>query len=414
MATAWPRPSPRCAEQIRAGVERMLAEPGFLDDIDRAVIAQAGDAVRADPALVASLRASDRANLVHWMTSNLADPGARVLPNVGPETLGVARDLVRRGLDDRALDSYRAGQNVAFERWMQVAFELTEDPEELHELLDVGARSIFTFVDETLAGINAEIDREREQLTSGTHAQRLEVVSLILEGAPIPERRASARLGYELAAQHTAVILWGDPAAPDQGLLGSTADALARAAGASRAFSVAAGAASLWAWLSTSGDEPDPAALERAATASRGVRVAIGSTAPGMDGFRRSHLDALATQRLMHRRPDDIAVARHADVRAVVLASADEEQAREFAARTLGDLAGADETLRETLRAYLREDCNATRTAKALFAHRNTVLARLHRAGELLPAPVAGRGLEVGLALEIARWLGVPGREPAR
>ena len=98
----------------------------------------------------------------------------------------------------------------------------------------------------------------------------------------------------------------------------------------------------------------------------------------------------------------------------MVLAVADEERALEFVARTLGDLAGADEVLRDTLRTYLREDSNAARTARALFAHRNTVLARLARARELLPLPLAGHGLEVGLALEIARWIGAPAGEPAR
>jgi DNA-binding PucR family transcriptional regulator len=414
VSDAWEPPSPRVAALIRAAVEQIVAEPAFLEEIDEAVLAQAGDAVAADPVLVASLRAADRANLVHWLTSNLRDPGARVAPNVGPETLGVARDLVRRGLDDRALEGYRAGQNAAWSHWMAAAFDLTADPEELHELLDVGARSMFTFVDETLAGINAAIDRERGELTTGTHAERLEVVNLILDGAPIPQARASERLRYELHRPHTAVVLWGDPAAPDQGVLGRTADALARAAGAERAFSVVAGTASLWAWLASAAGGPDPGALERAAAEAPGVRIAVGSTAPGLEGFRRSHLDALATQRLMHRQRTDVALARYEDVRAVVLAVADEERALEFVGRTLGDLAGADETLRETLRTYLREDSNATSTARALFAHRNTVLARLARARDLLPMPLAGRGLEVGLALELARWIGMPGGEPAR
>lgn len=414
MSDAWEPPTPRVAELIRAAVERIVAEPAFLAEIDDAVLAQSGDAVAADPVLVASLRAADRANLAHWLTANLRDPGARVAPNVGPETLGVARDLVRRGLDDRALEGYRAGQNAAWSHWMTAAFQLTADPQELHDLLDVGARSMFTFVDETLAGINAAIDRERGELTTGTHAERLDVVNLILGGAPIPEDRAAARLGYELRAEHTAVILWGDPGATDQGLLGSTADALARGVGAARAFTVVASAASLWAWLATGRARPDPGALERAAAGAPGVRVAVGSTAPGLEGFRRSHLDALATQRLMHRQRTDVALARYEDVRAVVLAVADEERALEFVARTLGDLAGADEVLRDTLRTYLRADSNAARTARALFAHRNTVLARLARARDLLPMPLAGRGLEVGLALEIARWIGVRGGEPAR
>ncbi len=37
---------------------------------------------------------------------------------------------------------------------------------------------------------------------------------------------------------------------------------------------------------------------------------------------------------------------------------------------------------------------------------RNTVLNRLARARELLPVPLEGRGLAVGLALEIVHWLG--------
>lgn len=38
-------------------------------------------------------------------------------------------------------------------------------------------------------------------------------------------------------------------------------------------------------------------------------------------------------------------------------------------------------------------------------AHPNTVLNRLQRAERLLPLPLAGHGLEVGVALEIAQWL---------
>ena len=60
-------------------------------------------------------------------------------------------------------------------------------------------------------------------------------------------------------------------------------------------------------------------------------------------------------------------------------------------------------------RAYLQEESNATRTAVALGAHRNTVVNRLRRAQKLLPEPLAGRAVEVGLALELARWLSPPG-----
>lgn len=406
---AWRSPSARCAELIASGARLMLDAPEIFEEIDGAVLAASGEPITSDPTLTASIRATDTANMVHWLTSNIRAPGERVAANVGPETLGLARDLVRRGLDDRATEAYRAGQNVAWRHWMELAFTLTSDLDELHELLDVTAQSIFAFIDDTLAGIVREIDRERETLTSGTEAERLEVVSLIVAGAPIPPERASARLQYELRRRHVAAILWSTAATPDQSALGHAADAIARAAGAGRAFTLAPSSASLWMWFAAE-QAPSAEMLAMALEDAPSVRVAIGSAGSDVAGFRRSHLDALAAQRLMHRSRDDVSFARYDDVRAVILASADEDGAREFAARAIGDLALADDALRETLRTYLQEQSNATRTAVALGAHRNTVLNRLRRAEELLPEPLSGRTVEVGLALELARWLGGPAR----
>ena len=104
--------------------------------------------------------------------------------------------------------------------------------------------------------------------------------------------------------------------------------------------------------------------------------------------------------------PADLRVASFADVQLVALVAHDEERAAEFVSRTLGELAHADPDLRHTLRVYIREQFSASRAARALFAHRNTVLNRLQRAERLLPAPLEHQGLEVGLALEIVHWLG--------
>ena len=109
----------------------------------------------------------------------------------------------------------------------------------------------------------------------------------------------------------------------------------------------------------------------------------------------------------MARRPD-LRVARFADIQLVALALQDEQRAREFVARTLGTLADADadRELRDTLCVYIGEQFSAARAARALYTHRNTVLNRLQRAERLLPLPLAGHGLEIGVALEIAQWLG--------
>jgi DNA-binding PucR family transcriptional regulator len=392
---------------IRTAASLLLDAPEeVFAEVDAATLADPEHPIASDPVLAAAVRRNNRANLIHWAAANVHDPGAPVTPNVGSETLAVARDLVRRGLDADALHGYRVGQNVSWRRWMALAFELTSDPAELRELLDVTARSIFSFVDATVSDIVAQIEVERDELTRGTHAQRLEVVSLILEGAPIGQERASTRLGYALGREHTAAIIWSERADVEPGVLERAAEAVGRAAGGARPLTVVASASALWVWIAGHA-EPDPIAVETDLATLPDVRIALGPVLAGIEGFRRSHLDALATQRLMSRATSAaLRLARYDEVQVVALATQDEERAEEFVARTLGPFASAPAELRETARVYLREDHNAARTARVLFTHRNTVLTRLARIEKLLPAPLEGRGLQVALALEIMHWHG--------
>ncbi|HEX6390134.1 MAG TPA: helix-turn-helix domain-containing protein [Solirubrobacteraceae bacterium] len=403
MAVAWIPPTPRAKALIRRAAEQFLDEPaGLINQVDAAILSAAPAPLRDELALASEVAASNRANIVHWATCNLHDPGARVPVNLSTEVLAIARDAVRRGLDEAILATYRVGQNIAWRYTMHLVFALSDDPEEIRETLDAGAQSIFTFVDDTLAALSEQLDLERSELTRGTHAERFEVVTLLLEGT-IGEARASERLGYDLARRHTAAIVWSEPGV-DHPTLMRGADALARAAGAPHPLTVVASATTLWVWFASA--DLDAEAARAAIAEIPGVRAALGPPAAGSEGFRRSHLDAVAAQRLMFRMPADLRVAGFEDVQLVALATSDAERAAEFVARTLGDLAGADAELRQTLRVYIREQFSASRAARALFAHRNTVLNRLQRAERMLPAPLDQRGLEVGLALEIRHWLG--------
>jgi DNA-binding PucR family transcriptional regulator len=416
-ADSWSPPSDQVAELIRAFAQATLqdTEPIF-DAVDRAVLEAAPQRMVEEPALANAFREANHANLSHWMAANVAAPGARVPANVGPQTLELARDIVRRGFDDTSLNSYRVGQNAALRFLVGRVFEVSDDLEVIRELLDVTSRSVFAFVDDTLAAIEEQIALERDQLDRGTHAERLATVNLILEGAPIGIERASSRLGYELDADHRAAVVWTDGAAA-AGALEQTADGLARAAGAARPFTVVASARSLWVWVApasagsvSEAGAADGDAKDRPAVADLppGVNVALGSVGSGLDGFRRSHFGALATQRIMQRARHEVRIAAYPEIELVAVAAADEQRATDFARRTLGALLDGDPVLRETLLAYVRADYNTSAAARALFAHRNTVLNRLDRARELLPAAPEGHGLELGLALEIARWLGVP------
>ncbi|MHA4853900.1 helix-turn-helix domain-containing protein [Rhodococcus sp. MSC1_016] len=90
-------------------------------------------------------------------------------------------------------------------------------------------------------------------------------------------------------------------------------------------------------------------------------------------------------------------VARFADVQLLALATPDDAGAREFVART---------ELREPCASISAKQFNASRAARSFFAHHNTVLNRLRRAEGMLPLSLAGNSLVIGVALEIAYWLG--------
>ena len=406
---AWDSPSPAAAALVREAAEHVLEHTDELAGLlDAAVYSVTPDPLREDVTLGAEAAASNRANLVHWASSVRDQPGARVPAKLSAEVLAVARDALRRGADQMLLSSYHASQNVAWRYSMQLLFSLSSDPDVLREALDLTARSIFAFIDDTVAALHEQIERERAELTKGSHAERLEVVNLILEGAPISTDQAAARLRYDLRQRHTAAIVWTDGEIGDRRDLDRAAELLARAGGARRPLTVIPSVASVWVWVGT----PDGIDSRTAAAALEPiahVRGALGRSGAGIDGFRRSHLDALATQRLMSTASDDLRVAGFADVELVVLAAHDPDRAGEFVTRTLGELATADPILRHTVRTYIREDFSPTRTARALYTHRNTVLNRLQRAEQLLPAPLDHRGVEVGLALEIVHWVGVPG-----
>jgi len=397
--------SPQAAELVRRIARVFLDEPAdLMDQVQAAVSAAADEPLRSEPVLAAEVAASTRANVLHWAAGIARDPGGRVPANLTPEVLGIAREAFRRGIEQTVYTTYHAGQNVVWAYWMRTAFALSSDPAVLHQALQAGSRSVSAFVDDMVAALSEQLRRERAELARSSHARRFEVVSLILDSAPITTGRASTQLGYDLRRRHAAAVLWTDPRRPDQSALAQAAEALGPAARARQVLTVIASSSSVWAWLAAAADT-DAGAIAAATAAHPGVRVAVGPAGSGADGFRRSHFDAVATQRLMSRRPD-LRVARFADVQLVTLAIADEQRAREFVVRTLGKLADADRVLRDTLCAYIGEQFSASRAARALYTHRNTVLSRIQRAERLLPFPLAGHGLEVGVALEIAQWLG--------
>jgi DNA-binding PucR family transcriptional regulator len=288
---------------------------------------------------------------------------------------------------------------------MRIAFDNAPDLETLNDALTVASASLSRWVDETVQQITAVVAQESTSQASATHELKLQTATRILDGAPTDEELAAYRLKYPLTGNHIASIIWTDPASPDQSALRLVAEKFAACAAEHKpkALVVPATSSSMWVWV----NNPNGDAKERLRPIladSLQVRLALGSVVSGIDGFRRSHYEAVDTQRLMTR-VGTVQLASFDEVSLAALGSHNEQAAREFMARVLGDLGSADAELRETVRVYIRHMYNASKTADEVYAHRNTVFHRIQRAEELLPRPLATSGIEVGVALELQRWL---------
>ncbi|MGX6511036.1 helix-turn-helix domain-containing protein [Rhodococcus sp. SJ-2] len=395
----WSDPSEPVERLIRDLAERMLARSG---EIVTAVTAASVSApeyrmIADDPVLAAADARLVVSLLDHWLTFNIAHPGRRVAPIGGSEIRTYARDVVLRGFVADEIEAWRGAERVCWHWWLTACFDSTDDLDELRELTEISGNSLTTFTDDSMAELGEHVRRIREELAGGPQLQRYATVELLLQGADITTPHAEAQLGYALTGSHIGAVIWVD-SEKDVSLLERAAEQVMRACGADRRLTVAAGTAALWLWIP--GKTPPPASvLVERLRGRRRVRVALGRSARGVPGFRRTHMDAAAAQRLLARLGSSMSVVRYEDVHLVDLLSADLAAGDRFVVDVLGDFLDASPVLHQTVLTYVEEGLNRTSTAERLYTHRNTIDRRLARVDELLPKPFAQNPTEVAAAL---------------
>lgn len=401
------RPSARVRDLMRQGAAKIVnGSQRWLDELNEATLTSLYIRTHSgDPALTQAIRQSNRANLMHWALANLDRPGEPVPANLQPEQLALLRVAVRRGMDEKAIvEASRIGQNVAWQTWMRTAMGLTSDPAELRELLDVSARSITSFIDATVAEACRQVQTEQNAVAREKQAERRKIVTGILENGSLRPQQADSRLGYQLEQSHTAAVIWSDEPTTNPSDVDRAADAVLNTLARHRSLSVPGDDdTTRWVWFAGA-DGPDLAAVAAVIAALPVIRVAVGPTAAGTDGFRRSHRDAVKTEQMMRQFGSARRVASFADVELIALITADAERADRFIDHTLGAFKSAEAELQQTVLTFIHEQCNASRTATRLFTHRNTLSRRLTRANELLPQPLEVSSVRVAVALEALRW----------
>jgi len=339
-----------------------------------------------------------------------ADPADGV--SLGSATRALVQDGARRGIPLSALmRSFRLAHAVTARHLYAVLANHAADGEELSLAIDLCSAWTFAYADAVMCLAENLYTSEREHWLRSAAASEVETINMILSEQPIDIDVASRRLRHEVRRVHVAAIAWIDTHEEGRdtlALLEAAISDIAAAIGNQRPLIQPVGILSIAAWISTSAAVPSTALDElrfRSATAP-GVRVAIGEPAPGIAGFRTSHIEALHAQRIARLAGrHEGSITRYRDIALCALATANIEHARRFVERELGRLASRDGTTRRlgaTVRTYLDENGSRGRTAKRLHIHENTVAYRLRQAEELLGRSVEKRTLELRVALALA------------
>ncbi|MFE9326058.1 PucR family transcriptional regulator [Nocardia sp. NPDC052278] len=390
---------------------RTRALEQVVDRLDNAIIAHIPEL--ADRDMRRDLAASTRAHARVVLANLTSDTIEFALPE---EAHAFARTLARRGYDLRLLlRTYHVGQEAVLD-YMTDAVDERQPPPEIERavmlrLFERSTRWVSISV-ETLTDTYME---ERERVMRAALNRRTEIVRALLAGDELDIDQASVRLGYRLAKQHLAFVLWtdettGEPDSESSGLLDRVATRLGTALGSGHVLTVASGASGMWAWAGLDDDAHAaglalPGEIEQIVLGQvePPVRAAFGVPAPQATGFRQSHHEAVAARHVAERGPADRArVTAYREVEIAYLAGADDAAMRGLIRRELRALAGRDVNatrLRETLHAYLKSHRSPEATAKLLGVHKNTVRYRIQRIEELLGHPIEARSLPLEIAL---------------
>jgi DNA-binding PucR family transcriptional regulator len=279
------------------------------------------------------------------------------------------------------------------------------------------------FIDKVCEQVGQAYEAERDQWVGDRGGIRQHWVAEALSGRALDTGEAEAALGYRFAGTHLGVQMWVP--AKVAGVDARTAFEEARRALASVLSPVAPPLVvprderEMHVWFPIRSDAAIPGSLESLVPKSLKVQVAIGRPESGIDGFRRTSDQAKRVKDVLLISAASLPKAvTYDELGAVALMITDVDALRRFVLRMLGSLAKngeREDTLRETLLAFLAHNRSYAATAKAMVLHRNSVQYRVQRALELCERDLndADVALDVHTALTAAHWLGRAVLSPA-
>lgn len=366
-----------------------------VDELVEAMLVRMGDEVPDvdvddRPELREALRGSCYGNIRAGLQ---ALGGDREAPHTLPvEAREEARATGRAGISlTSLLHTYRVGHAVAWERLLALVGDTDLSPATRQAVLQIGSRCLFAYVDAVSGLVTEEYTQTRDRAMRSSIQRRVQLVRDVLGGAAV----GSGELGYDLDAEHLAVIAEGPET---ESVLHALAETLERTL-----LTVAVGERTMWAWLGTQ-RRADDGLKARLTSFQPGedASLAFGEPAWGPTGFRESHEQARAAQRVGSRTGQRIVLYDDVALEAALLA--DGQAARRFVQRELGPLRGGDDRsmkLLRTLEAYLSAGLNASAAGAMLGVGDRTVAYRMRAIEELLGRNVSVRSAELAAAIRL-------------
>jgi hypothetical protein len=415
-------------EEVSARADARIAEVGALlgvqvPELSAALLVRLTSAIeplQGEETLQGLLYASIESNLesmVHLMRYDI--PVSESTPPAAAAEY--ARRLAQRGISSTALiRAYRLGQQLVVDWAFEQFAKVESDPEVALVAGRRFAELTFAYVDTISEGVVGEYENERDRWLGHRSALRAGMIEQLIAGGEVNTATAERAMGYRLRQQHVGVVLWTDdsltdPRDPhDRPQLEQLLTAIAHGLGAtSKPLLHARDSHQAWGWVplgrgTALPDMPVELHLEQ----GPGVRACVGTPAPGAEGFRTSHLEAVRGQcvaRMAGAAAPAVTWFGTSQVRIAALLAADPEFARRMVVGALGGLAVDTEAaarLRETLLVFLTERGSYLAASERLHLHKNTVKYRVERAIEERGRPLDDERFELECALVASRWLG--------
>jgi PucR C-terminal helix-turn-helix domain/GGDEF-like domain len=330
---------------------------------------------------------------------------------VPPAAAEYARRFAQHDLSLEALlRAYRLGEH-RFVQWalQRVGGLEIDTAAVLAGIADLSER-VNRYVDQVIEGLIDIYESERRRWDSRTGAARAAQLRLVLDNENLSTRSAQDLIEVQLDGWHQAVIAWVDLDAPDPARALQTVSRMLLDTTGRAPTTTLADDRTMWAWTSSPTAPPlDPVLLLDQLPGPSSLRLALGSHAWGLAGFRSTFREALRARAVAEASPTAGRVVAFDDVAIAALLTDHLPDLRTWVRRVLGSLADDTESaarLRDTVRIFLQNGSSYTEAAARMHMHKNTVHYRVRKAEEIRGRPFTDGRLDVEIALLASELLG--------